>query len=155
MIRVHNKEGNTYSPTHYPLTSHYNPSLCVSSLAVFNHFLYSLQVWKILALRFDCLKPSLIVSNQHLFGWPRLLFSSTSKFKICPEYSSLSFTCLNQRSLLDLNTESKLFSFNQLRREFLLTRCSFMMFNIHNSIALSLCSKIFLFSCLRAQYSDE
>ena len=54
----------------------------------------------------------------------RLLFPSTSKSKICPLYSSPRFTCPNQRSLLHLNTESRLFSFNRLRGEFVLTRCS-------------------------------
>ena len=61
---------------------------------------------------FHCLKSSLMVANQHLFGQPQLLFSSTFKSKICQVYSSLQFTCPNQRSLLHLNTEFRLSSFN-------------------------------------------
>ena len=61
---------------------------------------------------FHCLKSSLMVANQHLFGQPQLLFPSTFKSKICRVYSSLQFTCPNQRSLLHLNTEFRLSSFN-------------------------------------------
>ena len=97
----------------------------------------------------------LMLSNEHLFGQPGLLFPSTFKPKICPVCSSLRFTCLNQCSLLHPHTESRLFSFNQLRREFLLTRCSFLILHIHKCVALSLCYKFFLSSCIRPQHSGE
>ena len=142
------------SLTYYPLLSCYMPSVCVW-LAVFNHFLHSLQFWQVSAQRFHCLKSSLMASNQYFFGWPQVLFPTTSKSKICPIYSSVHFTCTKQCSLLHLNTESGLFSFNQLRRKFLLTCCSFLMLHNQNSIALSLPSKCFLCSCLRAQHFDE
>ena len=90
--------------------------------------------------------------NQYFFGRPRLLFPSTSKSKIFAVYSSFRLSCPNQCSLLYVNTESRLLSFNQLRREFVLTRCSFLMLYNHHSITLSLHSKRFLSSCLRFQH---
>ena len=125
---------------------------------VSNRFLHSSRFWQVSVWRFYCLKSSLMASNQPFFGQPQLLFPSTCKCKICsiyPVYSSLHFTCPNQRSLLHLNTESRVFSLIRLRREFVLTRCSFLMFHIHKRIALSLRSKCFLSSFLKAQYSDE
>ena len=113
-------------------------------LGVFNRFLHSLRFWQVSGWRFHCLKSSLMVSNQRFFGRPVLLFPSISKSKICPVYSSLRFTCPNQRSLLHLNTKSRLFRFNRLRREFVLARCSFLMLHNHSSIALSLRSQTFL-----------
>ena len=84
-----------------------------------------------------------MASNQHFFGRPRFLFPSTSKSKICPIYSLLRFTWLNQRSLLHVNIEFRLFSFSRLRKDFVLARCSFLVLHIHKSIALSLHSKYF------------
>ena len=124
-------------------------------LGVFNHFLYSLRYWQVSAWRFHCLKSSLMASNQHFFVRPRLLFPPTSNSKIFPVHSSLRFPCPNQRSLLHLNTESRLFSFNWIRREFVLAHCSFLMLHFHRGVALSLLSKRCLFSCLRARHSDE
>ena len=118
-------------------------------------FSHSLQFWQVSAWRFHCLKLSLMASNQHFFGQSRLLFPFTSKSKIFPVYNSLCLTCPKQRSLLHLSTESRLFSFNRLRREFVLTSCSFLMLHNLNSNAISLRTKHFLSSCLRAQHSDE
>ena len=115
-------------------------------LAVFHRFLHSLRFWQVSASRFHCLKSSLMVSNQHFLGRLQLLFPFTSKSKICAVYSPLCFICLNQRSRLHLNTESRLFSFNRLRREYVLTRYSFLILHNQNSIALSLRSKCFLSS---------
>ena len=144
---------NDHSLTHYQVTPHYTSSVCsTSSLQSFPSFnlILTSSAW-----RFRCLKSSLMASNQYFFGWPQVLFPTTSKSKICPIYSSVHFTCTKQCSLLHLNTESGLFSFNQLRRKFLLTWCSFLMLHNQNSIALSLPSKCFLCSCLRAQHFDE
>ena len=77
-------------------------------LAVFNHFLHLPQFWQVSAWSFHCLKSSSVASNQNFFGWPRLLFPSTSKSKICPVYNSLHFTYLKQHSLSHLNNESRL-----------------------------------------------
>ena len=127
-----------------------HPACVTSSFQLFPAF------WQVSGCRFHCLKPYLMASNQLFCGRPRLLSPSTSKSKICLVYSSLlHFTFLNQGSLLHLNTESKLFSLDWLKREFVLTRCSFLMLHIHKSIALSLCSKHSICSCLRAQHSDE
>ena len=115
----------------------------------------SLRFLQVSAWRLHCLKSFLMVSNQHFFERPRFLFPSTSKPKTCPAYSSLWFTYPSQCSLLHLNNESRLFSFNWLRKKFVLTRCSFLMLHNHNHIALSLPSKRFLPSCLRAKHSDE
>ena len=81
----------------------------------------------------------LLASNQLLFERSLLLFPSTSK--ICPVNSSLPFTCGKRRNLLHLNSESRLFRFNWFRREFVLTRCSFLILVIHKSISLSLSFK--------------
>ena len=125
------RQSLTHSLTHFPLTSRCTPSVCMtSSLQSFPPFTSILTVS---ARRFHYLKSSLIAFNQHFFGRARLLFPSTSKSKIYPVHSSLRFTCPNQCSLYHLNTESKLFSFNRLRREFVLTRCSFLM--LHNHVA--------------------
>ena len=99
-------------------------------ITVFNFFLHPIRSWQVSVWKTHSFKSSLLVSKEHFFGWPQLLYPSISKSKICPVHSSLCFTRLNQRSLLYLNTESKLFSLNQLRREFVLTACFFLTFLI-------------------------
>ena len=137
----------------HPLTIHYCYVACPACvcvwLAVFNCLLHLPWFGQVSAWRFHCLK-STTNSEQ-----PQLLFPSTSKSKICPVYSSLCLTCLNQHSLLHLNTEPRRFSFNQLRREFVLIHSSFLILHRDNSIAVPLCSKRFLSSCSRVQQSDE
>ena len=89
-----------------------------SSSTSIHYYFDKFQLWDF------SLKSSLMASNQHFLGWLRLLFPSTSKSKIFLVYTRLRFTCPHQRSLLHLNTESRLFSFNRPRREFVLTHCS-------------------------------
>ena len=111
------------------MASLYNAQRVCVWLAVFNRLLHSRRFWQVSTWRFHCFKSSLMASNQHFFWQPRLQFPSTSKSKICLVYISPRFTCPNQRSMLHFNTESRLFSFNRLGREFVLTHCSFAIFS--------------------------
>ena len=75
------------------------PSVCVTgSFQSFSPFTTVLTSFSLEVLPFQIY---LMVSDQHMFGWPQHLFPSTSKSKICPVYSC--FTCPNQRGLLQSN----------------------------------------------------